>query len=206
MSANWDQSQFDRTLTEYMQVTSRTVATVINTKAFYIARRAVIETPRTPAASVRQFIDATGGKIVGRLINKRRGERGEKGLYGKEMALAVAAVKAARMRSRAFLASGWLSAIKTLEPLAEKIGAPRKDSGPKQYGGAKGYGIAAHESGHIVQAVLANLATAKWDKGGAQNKGKAALQRAFDFEVASMISYLNQRLTPDAEAWNRLQR
>ena len=207
MSQNWDQAVFDLTLAEYMKVTSRAVESVINTKSFYIARRAVLETARTPVAAINRFLSWKDGQVIGKMINARRGRRHERGLYGAEMTLAIGLVKAARRRSRAFMASGWISSIKTLEPHAEKIGGgPRRDNTAKQVGQAKGYGIPAHESQQITQAIIVNMAAAKWDKGGQADKGQGALQRAFDTEVRSMIDYLRQRLAPDAEAWNRLQR
>ncbi len=43
----WDQRLFDRTLVEYMKVSSRTFAEIVNHKAYYVARKALWFTPRT---------------------------------------------------------------------------------------------------------------------------------------------------------------
>lgn len=194
-----DHREFDRTLQKYRELSKRSVQVIVNTKAFYIARRAVIETPRAKISEIKRFVSADGGAIMGKIINKRRGERGEKGLYGAEMTTAIGLVLAARLRSRAFLASGWLPAVKALEPLAERIGGavPRKDRTAKEFGQAKGYGKPA-SSGWTVRAIFANLAAARWDRGGQARLGMTALQKAFDFEVKSMKDYIQRKLNKAA--------
>jgi hypothetical protein len=172
----------------------RDVKTICDTKGFYIARRSVLETPKVSAAAVKSSVRWRQGEFIGRIINKRRGARGEPGLYGDAMAEAVGLVLAARLRSRAFLRSGWISAIKKLEPLAEKRGAPRADRTVKQVGQAKGYAQPAVTGVWITKTIIANLAQAKWDKGAAQNHGMAALDRAFAFETQSMRDYIERKM------------
>src|SRR5690242_12228911 len=87
-----DQTEFNRVLREYGRVSSRDSVTIVNTKAFYIARRAVAETPKADSATVRKFAGADGGALIGKMINKRRGERGEKGLWGEAMEKSVLSV------------------------------------------------------------------------------------------------------------------
>src|SRR5690242_8413843 len=108
MKISWriDRRDFDRTLAVYRRYSRRDPATIANTKAFYIARRASVETVRARPQAIRRFIGKKRGRIIGMLINKRRGLRGEKGLYGAAMMKEVEVVLAARLRSRAFLASG----------------------------------------------------------------------------------------------------
>ncbi len=193
-----DTREFRQTLDLYGKFSKRDRAVIVNTKAFYIARRAVVETIKADKKNIRAFIRAKSGAIVGRLINKRRGARGEKGLYGDAMAEAVIAVLANRLRSVAFLKSGWLRAIKTLEPLAERIrgnSVPRKDSTVKEYGKAKGDARPAREGAIITMATIRNLAIAKHDKHDALGKfGGPALQRAIDFETRSMNDYIERKL------------
>ncbi len=190
--------EFDATMRVYRQYSKRDPATICNTKGFYIARRATVETVKTPASKIREFIGEAGGRIIGMIINKGRAKRGEKGLYGRAMAKMVAMVKAARLRSRAFLASGWIFAIKALEPFAEKRGAPRQDRTSKQYGQAKGYGLPATD-GWKAKAILANLASARWDRGGAEKNAVNGLQKAFDFERASMLGYVERKMRETAK-------
>lgn len=195
MKVTWriDRRDFDRTLRVYRQYSKRDPETIANTKGFFIARRATVETVRATPQAIRKFIGKDRGRIIGMLINKRRGERGEKGLYGAEMMKEVETVLAARLRSRAFLASGWIPAIKALQPLAEKRGAPRADRTAKTFGQAKGYAMPARGAGWVAKAIIVNMAAARWDKGGQAKHGQAALQRAFDFEARSMREYIERK-------------
>lgn len=189
--------EFNRTLTEYAQLSRRSEAVIVNTKAFYIARRAAVETPRADLEEITKYLGTRGGRIAGMIINKGRAKRGEKGLYGREMAVAVAAMIARRKRARGFLASGWVWAIRKLAPFAEKIGAP-STYGLRALGRAKGSAIPA-VPGNKVFAKIANTVTAAWDKReGAFEKADPALQRAFDFERASMLNYMERKLQKDA--------
>jgi hypothetical protein len=61
------------------------------------------------------------------------------------MAEAVEALLAIRLKSIAFLKSGWLPAIKRLEPYAEKIGGQGATAGPD--GGRGGAGEGRGEAG-----------------------------------------------------------
>lgn len=193
-----DRRDFDRTLRRYIEFSNRDIPTIVNTKAFYIARRATVETPAVSAAEIRAFIGKEDGAVIGRIINKRRGAKGEKGLYGKEMAKMVATVKAARLKARAFLKSGWLWAIKQLEPYAEKPGAPRVDRSAKAIGMAKGSAIPARQGFRVVAKII-NTVTAKWDKrDGAAKIAEPALQKAFDFEEKSMLDYIERKLKKSA--------
>ena len=52
------------------------------------------------------------------IINARRGREGLPGLYGPKMRAEVRRLRSARVRSRRFIASGWLDAIRAVEPFA----------------------------------------------------------------------------------------
>lgn len=190
--------EFLRTADVYAGYTRRDCRTIVNTKAFYIARRAVIETPKADSSKVRAFFNRSTRAIVGKIINARRGKRGAKGLYGDAMVEAQAMMKAARLRSVAFLKSGWIPAIKTLQPLAEKIGSQSTPSTVKQVGQAKGTATPAREGWKAI-SIIKNLADAKRDKKQSLHKfGGPALQRALDFETASMKSYIERKLKESA--------
>ena len=195
------QAEMNSTLRRYMQYTSRDAVTVVNTKAFYIARRAVVETPKANLSDIRKFAQLKGGAIIGRMINKRRGERGEPGLYGDEMLKEVGTVIAARLRSSSFLKSGWLPAIKTLAPLADKIHRQAGDTissrGAKQYKGAKGTGKAA-TTGNILATII-NSASGPHERNEALKKyGEPALQKAWNMEISSMRAYIEKKLAASA--------
>jgi hypothetical protein len=194
-----DMREFTSTLRKYSLLSSRDPKVICDTKAFYIARRATVETKSVTASEIREFIGRDGGETMGKIINKRRGARGEKGLYGKDMTKAIAVVKAARLRSRAFLKSGWLWAIKALEPFAEKRGAPRADRTAKLIGQAKGAAVPATQGWRVVSKII-NTVTAAWDKReGADKIASPALQRAFDAETQSMKDYIERKLRSSAK-------
>lgn len=208
-------AEFNRTLKQYAGYSKREVTVILNTKAFFIARRAVIETPKTNKGKIGKELGRVirTGKRAGQLvlkkardfavplaaliINKRLGPG--HGLEGAAMAEAIKKLLGARLRSIAFLKSGWLPAIKKLEPLAEKRGAPRQDKTPTQFGQAKGFAKPAGE-GWRASCVIANLADARRDAKEALIKyGGPALQRAFDFETASMRKYIEDKLRAAAK-------
>ena len=227
-------TEFDATLRRYQALSRRDPKKICDTKAFFIARRAVIETPKADKAAIKGDLgrvssgdrDAKGryagkGKGVSRIlslrmvkrysrfglevqaplaaliINKRRGKG--RGLHGAAMTEAIRAMIAARLRSIAFLKSGWLPAIRALVGLADTRGAPRQEAAPIQVGVAKGYAIPAKE-GWKAKTTIANSADAKHDDKTALYKyGEPALQRAFDAETASMKDYIERKLKETAK-------
>jgi hypothetical protein len=215
--------EFTATLNRYRQLASRDPKKICDTKAFFIARRAVIETPKADKAQIKDDL----GRIIHRkkqpvrmslrtvkrytryglevqvplaalIINARRG-RG-RGLYGSAMTEAIRAMLAARLRSIAFLKSGWLPAIRTLVGLADTRGAPRQERGPAQIGVAKGYAVPA-QSGWRARTIIANMAsTRKEDRTALYKYAEPALQRAFDAEEASMRDYIERKMRETAQA------
>lgn len=193
---------FNSALSRYELLTKRDAAVIVNTKAFYIARAALAYTPKADSSAIRRFFGRGNGEVVGKIINKRRGERGEKGLYGKSMQDAALMMRAARLRSVAFLKSGWLPAIKTLAKLAEKPSrAVRLDRSAKEIGRPKGSAIPASgtTSAIYAHAIITNLADARHDdKHALETIGGPALQRAVDHEEASMREYIERKLVESA--------
>lgn len=188
--------EFDRTLRKYVETSSRTIPVIVNTKAYYIARRAVAETPMAETKGIRSFFHRNA-RVPGMIINKKRGERGEKGLYGKEMEMAIKTMLASRLRARAFVKSGWLWAVKKLAPYAERISGPSLGMGrPKAVGKPKGSAEPANTSaGWRCRAKIINTVTAAWDtRNNVENIATPALQRAFNFERQSMIAYMERKL------------
>lgn len=225
-----DTSSFDSVLQQYSYASKKSMPEIVNKKAFFIARRSVIETPavtkETLAASLgtvtrrkvkgkiktkvrlvragSQLSDADLAEVplAALIVNARLGRKGLPGLFGAAMAEAVAKLISARNKSRAFLKSGWLPAIKKLElVLPDKAGAPRAPGREvQQIGIEKGSAKPASEfEGWKAAAIITNAADAKHDKQGSLIKyGGPALQRAFDFERASMIQYMEKKLAQEA--------
>lgn len=196
-----DSREFDRTLRRYVEFSKRDFPTICNTKAFFIARRAVIETPKAQKSDINRLISRTGAVILGKIINKRRGEKGLRGLTGEAMRQAQLVVIAARKRSVAFLKSGWLPAIRILEPLSEKRGAPRRPGRDVvEYGKKKGSATPARP-GFKIYSQIVNAADAKHDKKGALlTYGLPALQKAFNFETLSMKEYIERKMRGSAKS------
>lgn len=201
VSVKWDQREFNRTLRRYREFSKRDPDTIVNTKAFYILRRATIETPKATKAKIKSDLMTTGragAPIAALIVNARRKAEGLPGLSGDKMKKAMAAL--IRMRRIATLKSGWLWAIKDIEPFAEKRGAPRVDRSAKAVGQRKGFGFPSKNSFWKAKAVFINRGGAAWDTRDTGSKiASAALQRAFDFEVQSMKAYIERKLRETAD-------
>ncbi len=244
-----DLTEFNVAFAEYLKVSSRDLATAINTKLFYIALRALAETHAVEAASIRsdlnQIITAvrhTGrqagstGKIPRGLAlaqrlrtlqgaylqiqhgweaeklarfaspSARRLLRRENAARNMTTAKRVQKLTGRRVRSRAFLKSGWLPAIKTLAPLAEKKGAPYTGPRPVQYGQPKGLAIPAKPPASpsdpvagLIENSIGKLGKRALKLSAAMQKfARPALQRAVDAETRSMVDYLATKFIESA--------
>lgn len=223
---------FDRALAEYMRYTPRTLQSVINTKAYFVARKAIWFTQKADIYRMRaqlgQFVRVNyisrHGKqgsrkiltlvnssratapLAALIINARRGKAGLPGLYGSKMARAIRELLASRMKAVAFIKSGWLPAVRILAPHAEHKGSPRVDASARQRGRPKGTAKPAQSTWRPT-AEIVNLVTAKRDTKMALVKyGSPGLQRAFTDEAASMRDYIERRMRPDASRFNAAQR
>jgi hypothetical protein len=213
--------EFRRDLADYSKASKRDLRTIIDTKGFYISRGAVRNTLKTPREKIKSQLTAPSDVapsaplaaiIINSILGGGKGslpksiralvKQGKKGLQGAAMKKAERIFISAKQRTRAFLAAGFLPAVKVFERLAEKkTGAPRVDRAVKQYGKAKGSGIPTRESGWVVRATITNSATgAKEEKGGAAliKHAGAALQQAFNDEAASMRQYVVDKMQKTA--------
>jgi hypothetical protein len=231
-TVQWNQGKFEEAFREYMQFTSRTLQVAINTKAYYIARRALWNTVKADQYKIISDLGGLGkvtvqnrkGKMVKRnmlflkpahyhdaplaaiIVNARLGAAGRKGLYGKAMERAIRKLLAARKRSVAFIKSGWLPAIKMLGPLSDRRKQPPIDIAARQVGRAKGTAKPARSNTHPV-AEIVNLASARRDEKGALIRyGSGALDQAFMEETASMWAYIEEKMRPGTAAFNAKQK
>jgi len=208
MSLEWDQSRFNAALDSYVKATRKDVVTVLNSKGYFIARKALWFTDAADQKNVRQLKDlATSrrirepkdkGLVAGAMMSKRYG-KGD-GLYGSRMKSAINSMLASRVRARSFLKSGWLTAIRGLDPKAEdkNLAAPAV-GGVKQFGQAKGAFSSASDV--ELKASITNSAQAKSDTVGALQKfGMPALMKAFDNEASSMEEYVIKKNAKSAAA------
>ncbi len=218
--------EFDAALKPYLEAAPHAEADVLNKKALFIARGALRLTPSTPAGAIRSSLgqiirskrgvtvktvkagalykDLEGGgaeaPLAALIINARRGREGHPGLYGPEMAAAVEQLIAARNRSRAFLKSGWIPAIRALQPLVTAAYGMGGGAGrPVQVGAPKGSAMPARP-GLACKAIIENAASGEHETHEALIKyGEPALQKAFDNEAASMLRYVADRQYEEAK-------
>lgn len=228
----WDQSVFDRTLEEYAEYSKRTHVEIVNTKAYYVARKAIWFTPKADVYRMKQQLGGIvtvnrlnrKGKSVKRretqlvkstridaplaalILNARRAKDGMPGLYGRAMDRAIRNLLSARYRSDAFLKSGWLESVQKLAPLVkDKGGAAPRDPAARQVGRSKGDATPA-VNGNNPTAEIVNLASARRDtKAALIQYGEPGLQQALADEEASMREYIERKMQPDAERFNSRQ-
>ena len=228
----WDQRKFDELLTLYARWSKRTHKQIVDTKAYYIARKAVWFTVKADSFTMKsqlggfimvsrltkkgktvrhrdlQLVMGTkvNAPLAALIINKRRGRSGYPGLYGRDMARAVRNLLAARFRSIAFLKSGWIPAIQILAPLADKQGQPPIDPAGKQIGLPKGDAVPGIE-GEVTSAEIWNTAgSARHDIHGAlAHYGGEGLRIAMADEEASTAEYVERKMMEDARRFNEAQ-
>ncbi len=217
-----DRREFDRTLKEYVQLNKRDNKSLMDTKGYRIALKAQAATPKADAAKIDAELGVIGfsvrqvtrGKNKGKfrkgkavfsqsslaekILRARFAKAGKAQPTKEEMNDLALKFRASRARSIAFLKSGWLRAIKTLAPLANKSGAGRVDRSAKQYGQDKGYATPAKE-GNRATTTIANLAGSnKENKGALHRYGGPALQTAFNQETADMKVYIEKKYRQSA--------
>lgn len=218
-----DTREWSRSLRDYMAVTKRDLAYVINKKSFYIARRATRETYKARAEDIREawakevepMIQA--GKSAGRsrsaplggVLIEKLGKAGRikewpgKGFSPRAPAQWVAFKKfwrqwlAKRLAARAYMSAGFKPAIKKF---AAALGIPSNDAldrKGKNYNWAKMGGAAAATESIRAVASIWNSALAPVTARPAEKlesvAGKA-LQSAVNAEVASMDKFVESEL------------
>ena len=228
MEFHIDTAEFNASLARYVQVAKKDMATILNTKAWYVARKACWWTQRADKKKIKDFAEgmvwaskakyynsetgrlktlkynvyaktADNRPVVALLINKNRGSRGEKGFRGQDMTGAMENFMKFRMGSIGFIASGWIAAIRVLDPKAEEKAAAAAVAGVKVYGVPKGGATFATEDN--LNLSIFNHAKALSDKTGevwtrVANEG---LQVAIRDETASMDEYAAKKMQARAD-------
>lgn len=202
-----DTREFDRTLSKYSTISKRDRVEIVNTKGFFIARAAIRNTPKADSNKIRKFFNKSNAKIVGMIINAKRKAKGLVGLSGLEMEAAQLTMRNARLRSVAFLKSGWIPAAKGFEKLTKyRRGVARNEVGEgigraKQVGRLKGNFSPARDGAFLTVAKLINMAGDNKDNKGALHKfGGPALQLAINQETESMRVYIEGKMKSAADA------
>jgi hypothetical protein len=157
--------------------------------------------------------DGNQGAPLLAMIIQARARRGGKGSPWKGVTREVGATRMleamrkvwnARVRSVAFIKSGWIAARDAFKQFSGgSRGLPPSEGpavgGPKVIGQAKGGASVASKTGR-AKAVFWNTASTKRDhKGALMHYGKPALQRAFDEETEDTMAEVERRLREQAK-------
>jgi len=221
-------SEFNRTLNKYAEFHKRRTAVgIVNKKALYIARGAIRETFRPEPTVIGKSLMAAfyvigknmrkklkmrttysnkgaalSAPVAALLVNFLRGKKGEKGLQGPAMTKAIKSLIQHRITARAFLAAGWIPAVKALSPLVgSKKGMPDKDPQADKIKNPKGSVSVARESGLKTVATIINFAVSKFSttKDPLGKYAQPALQRAINKETASMRENIEDEMRKAAK-------
>lgn len=201
MSDTWDQSQFDALLAEELKHTKRTFSEALNTHAYFIARKALWHTRKADKSAVQTQLTARpqyaqADSLAEAILIARYNAQGGWPGSGAEFERAVRRLVSGRLRSIAFLKSGWIPAIRILETFTtSKSGAAPRDSEARVYGQEKGSAQPAVD-GEQMTARIVNEAVAKGDEGGRAlaKFGGDGLDLAFYDEAGRMKDYIEKKL------------
>lgn len=221
--------EFNATLDKYVQFHRRRSApSIVNKKALFIARGAIRETQRpsptvigkelseivydfsgkrkklTSRTTFGSFGQALSAPVAALLINFRRGKSGEKGLYGSEMKDAIQRLISRSNSARAFLASGWIQAVKKLSPLVrDKKNLPAEDNEAKKIGNRFGSARPATSGTEISVATIINDSLSRFTttpKAEVWEKAARGLQKAIDKERISMEQNIKDEMQKAAKS------
>lgn len=198
---------FRSVLREYLEHTKRALPVILNTKGFYILRGATRRTARADAGKIKSSLDApsrTPGVTVAEAIIAARMRRAGRQLTPGEFASEVKALKASRVRSRGFTASGWLPGIKSLAPYAERKGkADRIDARAiRQFGQAKGSATPAQTSSWVPSVTFENRASTKRDPRALIQYGEPPFVAAWEAEIQSTRDYITEKIQKENDKVN----
>ena len=211
-----DFREFNRSFKDLYERQQRALPDYTNKKAYYVTRRWLYETPIVARETITNELgkvtrsgrhgkniklqlthaETSDAPLAALIVNKQRGKRGLPGLFGKRMIDAIAALIGTRQKSRGYLRSGLLPALRKL---AASFGghAPQSMAGARQYGRDKGDAIPARP-GWTVKATIVNAADSKDGRAALFKHGIPALQRAIDLEAASMREEVLRRIGEEA--------
>lgn len=216
-----DTSEMEEWVKQYAALRKVDISNAIARKMGWLLRRAMWYTPVADKLAIKKQlsgmlfgVNAKGKKVLktvsrgskqvplaALITNKRRGKLGKPGLYGKKMRGSINNLIAARMRSCAYLKSGWIEAFNIFKPYASGSSGGKNvppveigPSKPKRYGQPKGRGT-FHQDETKPFAMAANEAWTKLQgDAGLRKYAQKALEHAYKEELQDTIQYLNDEL------------
>lgn len=208
-----------------IKLTKRGAADAVNTHMYYTACKTVNFTHKASLNDIRRdFQHATklktlksgkfskakrqesafGSAMMGKVVNKRRGAKGLRGLSGPQMEDAIRTLYNLRVRSIAFIASTFLPAVKLFERVASRVtGKPPLEKNVRQYGRKKGGGLLAKDDKWPIRAAIYSYGETKGDKKDAVARyGGQGLQMGFNSELANLKRFLERKMQEAANTVN----
>lgn len=204
-------------LREYAAASKKDFQQIVNDKALDWAFKAQQQTERADAAQIATELGQESTKIslsksgqfkarkrifkdnsfAARIINARRKRSGEALLFGKAMETAVRKLVNARIKARAFIASGFRASIQTLKRFSSdpRIRTQASDSSVKQRGQPKGYAIHATQ---VLAPVATIVNTANKGEPRAAAVAEEGLRRGAAIVEADMAQYTERKMQETA--------
>jgi hypothetical protein len=195
-------AQLSKLLVEYAKLARKDNKEVANKTALDVVFQALKETKKASTAAIKALEQQpwwpkyVSKRIMGKGVTFRK-KSAKIHIQGKGFSEADAKevsrkIIAARLRSVAFLKSGWIPAIKRLWPIVkDKPRANRNEGGARQYGQEKGSARPARD-GAICVAEIINSAN------GIEKIGPEAAQKAIDFVAADRAAYISRKMQETA--------
>jgi hypothetical protein len=204
-----DSNSFDKAYKDYIGFSKKSLEDIANKTVFEIAKIATTTTKTTPkeqiASELRQGANSYNAPLAAILVNKQRGNKGKKGLFGPVMAKAVESLIKRRQRTAKFVAAGWIAAVRAIAPFVkDKTGALMPVGKPKSsLGGA----LPARNINNKASAVIWNNVFGGKGKGSKPARVTAVeldgLTKAVNIKVKDMYVYINRKLSEGARRFNR---
>lgn len=198
-----DTRVFNAVFQQYAKHNRRDWAEICNDKALDVAFRALKETPKADVSGVKAVAQKDWWpKYVAKRIVSKKGVSFTRKVGGVKQKLhyqgrgytrdearkVSAGIIAARVRSLAFLKSGWLPAIQRLWTIVRRAKKfNRGTQGAKRYGVEKGTATVAVAGDHPVAFIVNSTI-------GIEKHGVGPLQRAVDASAADMRVYIGRKL------------
>jgi hypothetical protein len=207
-SVKLDAREFNAAMRQYLTLTKKDLATVLNEKAHRIAWDAYHLTPRATPEEIEEDLmqpGESGGAVLYAIVQSRALRKTGKGLTLEQMAKAAKRYLGKRRGASGYMRSGWLQA---LENLSRVLGKPMRRSKfgkvTKRGGRAMRGGSTVAKWGWNPMASIFNQALSRFtpQPGNLDRYAGRALQLAFNNEVASMRTYIARKLQQTARRFN----
>lgn len=195
----------------------RTFPEFANSRMLFVAKKAIEDTEKADAnriayqlagnvrtkirisrktgkrKAVRQY-DVMEDSLAARIVNAKLKAAGQSLIWGRELAKAARRLIGARLRSVAFIRSGWVYAIRTLAPLVGQSSiAP---GATKMSGQVKGYAYPARFAiSSVVKCEIGNTALIE-DKRSPMAIAERGLSSAVRREQSEMLARWQKKLQP----------